>query len=353
MDDLTQILRARILSEGPMSIAQYMSACLMHPTLGYYSTRDPFGQGGDFVTAPEVSQMFGELIGLCLAQCWLDRGAPAPFVLAELGPGRGTLMADLLRATRGVPGFHDALRLHLVEGSPHLRDVQRETLKGFAPVWVDTVADLPEGPLFLVANEFFDALPGRQFMRTDSGWSERMVGADDTGLRLAQSQPAPLAMLDHRLEDTAVGDIVEVNAPSQAVVQQIGQRIDEHGGVALIVDYGDWRSKGDTFQALKSHAPVDVLSTPGQADLTMHVDFEALAQAAPCEASALTPQGQFLEALGITARAEALVRNAGSEEQAKAILGAYRRLTHETEMGTLFKVLGLRSAQSPSIPGLT
>ena len=194
MTALADLLKRRIAATGPITIADYMSDCLMHPRHGYYSTRDPFGAGGDFTTAPEISQMFGELVGLALAQCWRDQGAPRPFVLAELGPGRGTCMADMLRAAAAaVPGFAGAAQVHLVETSPVLREAQRATLRGHAVTWHDNALALPEAPLFLVANEFFDALPIRQFARDADGWRERMVALDGDRLNLGLSAAAPLA----------------------------------------------------------------------------------------------------------------------------------------------------------------
>ncbi len=189
MTGLAAHLAARIAATGPITLAEYMAAALGDPVYGYYATRDPLGAAGDFTTAPEISQMFGEMLGLSLAQAWLDQGAPAPFVLAEAGPGRGTLMADLMRAARTVPGFHEAARLHLIETSPVLRARQAEVLG--AATWHDSVASLPDAPLFLVANEFFDALPIRQFQRETSGWSERMVGLDDKGALTFGWSPLP------------------------------------------------------------------------------------------------------------------------------------------------------------------
>lgn len=323
-----------------MSVADYMAACLMHPEFGYYATRDPFGAGGDFVTAPEISQMFGELLGLCLAQVWLDQGRPARFLLAELGPGRGTLMADVLRATQRVPGFRDAAEVHLVEGSAVLRAAQRRAIVGDV-IWHERVESLPEAPLYLLANEFFDALPIRQFQRSGDGWRERIVGLSDDRLALGLSGPVAPSALVERLAETREGDVVEICGPGEAVAAEIGARIARHGGAALIVDYGDWQSLGDTFQAVKGHAPVDPLATPGLADLTAHVDFEALARAAsPAVYTRLTPQGVFLERLGISARADALARNL-SGQALENHLAAYQRLTGAEEMGTLFKVLGL------------
>jgi len=355
MTTLAQHIAARIVTDGPITIADYMAACLMHPTLGYYSTRDPFGVAGDFITAPEISQMFGELIGLSLAQAWLDQGAPSRFTLAELGPGRGTLMADILRATRRVPGFHAAAQVHLVEASGVLRAAQTSML---APLlshdkitWHDSPAPLPEQPLFLVANEFFDALPIRQFLRDGDGWREKRVGLIEGKLAFGLTDPTPQEALDHRLADTRNGDLVELCPAARPVMQSIGQRICDYGGTALILDYGDWRSLGDTLQALRDHAPCDPLDSPGQADLTAHVDFEALVAASPALYSRLTPQGVFLERLGITARAQTLAANL-SGKALETHIAAHRRLTHPQEMGTLFKVVALYSQGAAPPPGL-
>jgi len=353
---LARHIATRIAAEGPISVAAYMEMCLQHPEHGYYTTRDPLGTGGDFTTAPEISQMFGELLGLAIAQAWLDQGAPAPFTLAELGPGRGTLMADLLRATARVPGFAKAARIVLVETSPALRARQAESLTGHAPDWIDTVAGLPEAPLFVIANEFFDALPIRQYQRDGAGWRERQVGLDDGGtLTFGLGPPGPVAALDHRLEDTRDGDTVELCAAATPILGSIATRIAANGGLALIVDYGDWRSLGDTLQAVRAHTPEDPLAHPGDADLTAHVDFEALARAAtaaaPCLAqSRLTPQGVFLERLGITSRAQALARSL-SGPALDAHIAAHRRLTHPDEMGTVFKTLALFPDQASLPPG--
>lgn len=352
MTALGDRLARRIRADGPVTVAEYMATCLTDPELGYYTTRDPLGTSGDFTTAPEISQMFGELIGLALAQAWLDQGAPAPFALTEPGPGRGTLMADLLRATRAVPGFHAALRLHLVETSPALRKAQAATLGRDDIVWHDNVTDLPDLPLFLVANEFFDALPIRQAVRDGAAWRERVVGLRDDALCLGLSDPTPLPQLAHRLEDTAEGDIVEFSPAAQAIAARIGERITARGGAAIIADYGDWRSLGDTLQAVRGHEFTDPLADPGGADLTAHVDFEALARAAlPCAASRLTPQGVFLERLGITRRAQVLAQGL-TGAALEAHVAAHRRLTHPSEMGTLFKVMALFPAGAAPPPGL-
>ena len=348
-------LLARIARLGPMSLADYMAECLHDPVHGYYATRDPLGAAGDFVTAPEVSQMFGELLGLWLAQVWLDQGRPARFVLAELGPGRGTLMADALRATQRVPGFHAALSLHLVEVSPVLRAAQAAALAQAAPVFHDHVAELPAAPLFLIANEFFDALPIRQFRMDEAGrWQERQVGARDGRLVLGLAPPAPLPAAGRFAPGQPVrpGMIVETCAPGAAIAQEIGSRIAAHSGAALIVDYGDMESAGDTFQALARHAPVDPLAEPGGADLTAHVAFGPLARAAaPARASALVRQGVFLERLGITARANALARGLGGAALDR-VAAAHRRLTHGREMGNLFRAMALTPPDAPLPPAL-
>lgn len=353
MTALRDILIARIRDGGAMPLADYMAECLMHPEHGYYATRDPLGATGDFTTAPEISQLFGELMGLALAQAWLDQGAPAPFTLAECGPGRGTLMADLLRATRGVPGFHAAMRLHLVEASPALRAVQRAALGRDDVTWLDEVADLPEAPLFLIANEFFDALPIRQFIRAGAGagWCERCVGVSDGKLVPEAGAPTQVPQLARRLEDTREGDVVEICEAGEAAAGVIGARIAAHGGSALIVDYGGWRTLGDTFQAVRRHQRADPFEAPGMADLTAHVDFEALARAAaPAKHTRPTPQGVVLERLGVTARAQVLAK-ALEGEALESHIAAHRRLTHPQEMGTLFQVLGLYPPNAAPPPG--
>jgi len=349
---LTELLRARIETGGPMPISEFMATCLLHPEHGYYTTRDPLGVAGDFTTAPEISQMFGELIGLALAQSWLDQGAPAPFTLAELGPGRGTLMADILRATARVPGFRDAARIVLVEASPTLRAVQAATLAGNDPQWADSAAELPEAPLFLVANEFFDALPIRQYLRQGPVWRERQVGLADGALAFGLGGPVHPALLAGR-DDVAEGGLVELRPAATGIMAEIAGRIARHGGAALIIDYGDWESLGDTLQALRDHAPEDPLAHPGAADLTAHVDFAALAAAAEgISHSRLAPQGVFLERLGITQRAQSLATRL-TGDALESHIAAHRRLTHPEEMGTLFKVLGLAPAGAPMVAGLT
>jgi SAM-dependent MidA family methyltransferase len=349
---LREITTAQIAAQGPMRLDDYISMCLLHPAHGYYTTRTPFGTQGDFITAPEISQMFGELIGLSLAQAWLDQGAPAPFTLAELGPGRGTLMADVLCAASRVAGFVEAAQITLLEASPALRQTQAETLHAYSPKWIDSIEDLAERPTYLIANEFFDALPIRQFVRDGTLWRERQIGLVDDelafGLGPAQAQPA----LAHRLEDTKDGDLIEDCAAAAPILTTVANRISTNGGAALIFDYGDWRSVGDTLQAIQDHAPTDPLAAPGHADLTAHVDFEALINATKsCIPSRITPQGVFLERLGITQRATTLAKTL-TGPALDSHIAAHRRLTHPQEMGNLFKTFGIVPKGTAMLPGL-
>ncbi|MGC3938184.1 class I SAM-dependent methyltransferase [Roseobacter sp. EG26] len=349
--NLRDVLLMRIAQNGPISLADYMAECLLHPTHGYYTCHMPFGVEGDFITAPEVSQMFGELIGLCLAQCWMEQGRPQQFTLAELGPGRGTLMADALRATRGIDGFHAAARITLIEASPRLKVLQQQMLSDYEIDTLGSVTDLPDRPLFAIANEFFDALPIRQFSRSETNWRETQVGAQNDQLAMGYGPELPQPALAYRLAETKPGDVVEYSPAAAPVIHEVGGRINRHGGAALIIDYGAWRSLGDTFQAVRAHQPADPLVDPGQADLTAHVDFEALAEAAPCAHTRLTPQGVFLERLGITQRAQSLAEHLSGPALETHIAG-HRRLTHPDEMGNLFKVMGLFPNDGPPPPGL-
>ncbi len=355
-------LAARIARLGPITLADYMAEALIHPQHGYYMRGDPFGAAGDFVTAPEISQMFGELVGLWCADVWQRLGAPDPVLLVELGPGRGTLMADALRAARTVPRFRRAVRLHLVEVSSVLRrrqaDILRAPTTDCPPVWHDSLAEVPEGPLLLVANEFFDALPIRQFVRTAAGWRERLVSLGEDGHSLVPTlgPPSPQVgiLLPAALRAAAPGAVAEVSPAAIGLAAEIGRRLVAHGGAALIIDYGDARPPGEpTLQAVRGHARHDVLAEPGTADLTAHVDFAALVHAASdagARAHGPVPQGAFLEALGLQARA-ATLRRAATPAQKEAIAAAIHRLTNAAEMGTLFKVLALARPDLGPMPG--
>jgi NADH dehydrogenase [ubiquinone] 1 alpha subcomplex assembly factor 7 len=332
---LSRIIEADIRENGPMPLDRYMALCLGHPVHGYYMTRDPFGLGGDFITAPEISQMFGELIGVWCASVHQAMGAPDPFNLVELGPGRGTLMADLLRATAKIPGFHPDI--HLIETSPVLRAIQREGLGG-GPQWHDTFVSVPEGPMILVANEFFDALPIRQFECRSGKWFERCVGLSAGG-RLVIG----LAQTMESLEIAPDGAIIERSPDRQVMAHEIGTRFSVAPGTALIIDYGHAASgHGDTLQAVRNHAFAGLLDAPGKADITAHVDFEALGRAFAqqgCRIHGPISQGQFLAAMGLGLRAERLGEDARL---------AAERLAGEDQMGNLFKVMAVTSANLPA-----
>jgi SAM-dependent MidA family methyltransferase len=344
-------LRARIAAEGPLSVAQYMSVCLGDPDAGYYTTREPFGTDGDFVTAPEVSQMFGELVGATCLAAWEALGSPARFQLAELGPGRGTLMADLLRVAALRPAFLQAAGLNLVETSPRLRRLQAGRLKGapLQPVFRDRVQDIPAGPLILIANEFFDALPIHQFVRTADGWRERQIGltADGTLTFGHGSTELPGEAVPAALASAPPGTVLETQPAANAIAEEIGRRIAAHGGAALFIDYGYLKTaQGDTLQALYKHAFDNVLEHPGEADITAHVNFEALAAAAVRGgATALPPltQGDFLLRSGLLERAGALGAGKSHPEQ-EAIRDAVERLAAPDKMGDLFKVLAVTNS---------
>ncbi len=333
MTPLGRKLAAEIEARGPIGVDRYMEMCVA----AYYAGRDPFGRGGDFTTAPEISQMFGEIIGLWMADLWDRAGRPARVNLVELGPGRGTLMADLLRAARALPAFADAIRVHFVETSDTLRATQAERVPQAS--WYSDLADVPRDvPLFVIANEFFDALPIRQEVRVDGQWHER---------RIARGGDA--------LVFTPDGDAIRETSPARTrYAATIAARVAADGGAALVMDYGyEGPAEGDSLQALASHAATDPLAAPGAHDLTAHVDFTPIAEAAQragAHVSPLTPQGAFLLALGIEARTERLSRGLDPEGR-HAIAGAMRRLTLPQAMGSLFKVLAFTHKDWPEPAG--
>jgi SAM-dependent MidA family methyltransferase len=356
---LEQKLRRLIAAQGPMRVAHYMAHCLGDPEFGYYRTRDPLGMRGDFVTAPEISQMFGELVGLWAVAIWRQMGAPASFVLAELGPGRGTLMADALRAAQIEAGFVAAATVHLVETSPVLRRMQKEALGRFAAqvVWHDAIATLPEAPAITIANEFFDALPIYQAVRKADGWHERMVGLDEEDRLSFGLHGAPIPDFERTLPPglTATdGAIFEWR--SDAELNLLCWRLQKHGGAALVIDYGHVVSGfGDTLQAVHRHGFADPLAALGETDLTAHVDFAAMARVGRALGAAVqgpAEQGVFLRRLGIEVRAERLTQKA-MPQQREAIDAAYVRLTGggPGEMGGLFKALAFSHPALGSLPG--
>jgi NADH dehydrogenase [ubiquinone] 1 alpha subcomplex assembly factor 7 len=349
---LSALLGRLIAERGPLDVGAYMQLALGHPTLGYYRTRDPFGLEGDFITAPELSQVFGELLGLAVAQRWLELGGPAPALLVELGPGRGTLMADIRRATARVAGFHDAVDLHLVETSPRLRELQRKRLEGLRLSWHDDLVEVPAGgPLFVIANELLDALPVRQFERTRLGWRERMVtlgpgGA--LGFALAPAVTPFAAELMRRHPGAPLGQLVELSPAREALVAAIGRRLARHDGLALLIDYGARHLDGPTLQAVRGHGRADPLESPGEVDLSSHVAFGELAEAAEgAGAVAWGPlaQGEFLTRLGAGPRVDRLA--AAKPEAAPSLRDGLARIVDPARMGQLFKVLALTGTPAP------
>jgi len=336
---LRERLAAQIAQTGPLTVAQYMTACLHDPQDGYYATRPALGEGGDFITAPLVSQMFGELIGVWAISAWQAMGAPARFVLAEMGPGDGTLMSDLLRAARVSPDFLEAAQVWLVETSEPLAALQAEKLPDTVR-WARALDEVPGGePMILVANELLDCLPARQFVRTATGWAEQVVGLGRDGALAFGLVPASVPLPDAR-----DGAVCEISAAQEALGAALGERLAHDGGAALLIDYGrDRPGFGDTLQALIRHEKVDPLARPGEADLTVHADFPAVmaaARKAGSEAAILT-QAALLARLGIGERAEALVR--ARPDKAAVIGRQLNRLVGGDEMGELFKACCIHS----------
>jgi len=339
--DLAALIDMQIAQNGPMSIATYMGLCLGHPRHGYYAANDPLGRTGDFVTAPEISQMFGELIGFFLVNLWQQLGEPRSFTLLELGPGRGTLMQDALRAAAKAPGFTDALHLQLFETNADLRAQQALRLAEHHPYWSPEIDAVGDDPLLVVANEFFDALPIRQFVRATDGWHERQVGLLD-GRRAFGLDPSPIPEDDVPpvLRDAPLGAVFESGVSAANALARLAVPIVRQTGALLAIDYGYGTTQlGETLQAVRSHAFADPLAAPGEADLSAHVDFDALgriARAAGLGVPPLATQGDFLRRLGIVERADILSR--ANPAQAEAIGGALERLTGTDQMGDLFKV---------------
>jgi SAM-dependent MidA family methyltransferase len=351
-------IRRRIAAAGPMPVGEYMTLCLTDPAHGYYTTRDPFGARGDFITAPEISQMFGEMIGIWMAAVWRQMGAPENVRVVELGPGRGTMMKDALRAAKVMPGFHEAVVVHLVEISPALEAAQQRTLEplGVPLYWHRTLADVPRGAAIIVANEFFDALPVCQAIKTADGWYERLVDADSSGQLAFTIAPEPLPHFGMQLapavRNAPDGSIFEWRTDTMAM--ELGARLARDGAAALVIDYGHAESAaGETLQAIGKHVYTNPLVAPGDVDLTAHVDFQALGGAVEAMGAigvGLLTQSQFLRRLGIVSRAAKLKANAAD---AAAIDSALKRLISEggAGMGTLFKAAAFAHPKLSVLPG--
>jgi NADH dehydrogenase [ubiquinone] 1 alpha subcomplex assembly factor 7 len=352
-------IRKLIKSSGPIPVWRYMELCLMHPEHGYYLSRDPLGREGDFITAPEVSQMFGELLGLWAASVWKAIDSPPLLRLIEIGPGRGTLMADALRALRVLPPLYQALSVHLVEVNPVLREKQKDILSNARSItWHDSIDDVPDGPSVILANEYFDVLPIHQAVRCANGWHERTVELDDSG-RLAfgmasEAIPRFEVLLPSWVRAAPLGAVFEWRPDAE--IMKIASRVRDQDGAALIIDYGHPRSDaGDTFQAISRHSFTDPLKNPGEADVTAHVDFQALVRAADdlgARTHGPVPQGDFLKRLGIESRAASLMAKA-SPEVSQDIVGALKRLVGggSSGMGQMFKVLGISEPNLATLAG--
>jgi NADH dehydrogenase [ubiquinone] 1 alpha subcomplex assembly factor 7 len=348
-------LAALIAQEGPLSIERYMALCLSDPRYGYYMTRDPLGARGDFITAPEISQVFGELLGLWCGECFRLMGSPSSFLLVELGPGRGTLMADALRVLKIVPSFLDTVEIHLVETSPVLRAQQQANLKAFQDkiTWHVSIDTLPAKPALILANEFFDALPIRQFQKEAQGWHERLIGLDEDGtlvLGLAAEPTPSLAAL--QAEDGSVYEEARIGA---TIMRSLARHLRSYGGAMLAIDYGHVRSGfGDTWQAMTHHAFADPLARPGEADLTSHVDFQKLGESAAAGGAMVAPaitQRDLLLRLGLEPRLQQLTR--GNPDRSYDVTKACLRLIDHTSpqaMGQLFKALALSHPDFGPIP---
>ena len=355
-EGLTDRIARRIRSEGPLTLAAYMAMALYDPVGGYYVRRDPIGAAGDFTTAPEISQIFGELIGLWYAALWLAIGRPDPVILAELGPGRGVLMSDFLRAAETVPDFRRSLRVYLVEVSPVLRVEQQHRLRHAQPVCVRRVEDLADGPILIIANEFLDTLPVRQFVRGASHWAERMVALDPEDRLVfvdGPESPAATLLVSEALRQRPPGTIAEICPAALALAGMLCTRFARQPGAALFVDYGYFPSApGPTLRALRRHRPVSALSAPGTADISAHVDFAAFAEAARAGGAEIygpVPQFRFLAELGAELRLAALSARA-TPHQRWALEAGVRRLLDPGGMGS-FKVMAVISPGLPMPAG--
>ena len=342
-------LKGQIAAGGPLTVAQYMTICLHDPQEGYYASRPRLGEAGDFVTAPLVSQMFGELIGLWCVEAWTRLGRPGRFLWAELGPGDGTLISDALRAARLEPAFLKAAELWLVEPSAPLRELQRARLQGapLAPAWAEDLQALPEGlPLIAVANEVLDCLPARQFVRSAAGWAERMVGLGEDGALAFGLSPRPTDLV---FPEAPEGAVLELSPAQEAMGSELGRRVATDRGLVLLIDYGRAEAGfGDTLQAVRGHQRQGPLETPGEADLTVHADFPAVLASARREGAAAAPvlsQREFLLRLEIEARAAALA--SARPDRAEVVARQLQRLIGESEMGELFKAACIHS---PGVP---
>jgi len=357
--ELTEIIQKKIQTSGPITIAEFMDIALMHPKFGYYQSPDVFGLKGDFITAPEISQMFGELIGLWCVDSWSKMGAPSQFMLVEFGPGRGTLMSDALRSAALVPEFLNAAEIYLVESSQALTSLQKQNLKNHNITWCQNIDELPsDRPAIFIGNEFLDALPIQQFEFNAEGWQERKVGLDGDTFVLELHPIAEELALNHITGNGICdfGSVYERSIAAEDVIRTLSDHLTQFGGCALFIDYGPENSAfGDSFQSVKNHLFANPLQNPGTQDLTAHVNFEALvdtAKTAGCIAPKIATQGRFLERLGIEARTLSLSRSANDSQKQK-LTEDLKRLVSGSEMGTLFKAMCFHAKMTETPAGFS
>jgi len=363
MSKLAERLKARIQAEGPMSVAEYMAVCLLDPVDGYYPTRDPLGSDGDFITAPEISQMFGEVIGLWCIQSWIDLGRPPHLNLVELGPGRGIMMSDILRTAALDKDFLKAVSVTLIEASAALEAVQARTLAsaGVSVSWASDLSKVPDGPMLIIGNEYLDCMPIRQFIQKDpfakhAGWHERLVCLDEQDRLCYGVSPIAISELlqqdlPREIDDARQDDLLEICPANRQIIEELSTRFSAYPGRALFIDYGpDMTEFGDTLQALKSHEKTGVFSDPGNTDLTARVDFAALQDMAKAKHLPVTnaaPQREFLSKLGIEMRAVALSKSSANPDARSKIARQLHRLMDSAEMGDLFKAISIQSNGLP------
>ena len=357
--DLEKIIKRHISVFGPMTVAQYMSLALTHPQYGYYTNHNPFGKDGDFVTSPEISQMFGEILGAWIAHSWQTIDKPKPFRIVELGPGRGTLMNDALRSASLQKGFCSSSSLHLVEISEKLIKLQENNINGFdIPInWHDSFTDVPSGPMILIANEFFDALPIHQFEKTKQGWNERLIDIDQEDnfhFVLSSTNISNSITLSQDIISAPIGSVVETCPYGISLAAELASRVIKNGGAILIIDYGaNLTIPQESWQSVYKHKYHSPLKNPGKSDISAHVNFQSLKESA-IETGARVlgpiPQGTFLENLGIKSRADFLKKKS-THKQAKEINNAYHRLVDSEDMGFLFQVLCISSPNFPHPAG--
>ncbi len=350
---LKNLIVSEITNTGPITISRFMEHCLYHKQFGYYSRKNTIGRQGDFITSPEISQVFGELIGAWLAQTWVDRGMPTPFSLVELGPGNGTMMRDILNAMRTLPEFTGSASIILVEKSPTLKDFQKAKLANHNPTWIENVLDIPEEPLFLIANEFLDALPIRQFKKNNNNWFERSIGLTSNGeLHFVYIPSNFNNELNLLYRDIPNDVIIEISDIAKNILSILSEKLLRHGGVALFIDYGYFEGTGETLQAVSRHAFSNPLENLGESDLTSQVNFKNiynLVNNKGLRATNMLSQGKFLMGLGIKSRSE-LLKEQMSGMQRNLHISAVNRLTDEDKMGSIFQVMGVTNVGSPALP---